>query len=110
MIKHSLVHRFESVPNSTEIWLLKVFKTHIELKTLWKKVKLLKMNNFTFFHNVHLKLFSSRKMSINMEERVKYIKINTPPYFKSTNNVVVGAGNPDYGLLGKRCYPDLKLM
>ena len=31
----------------------------IAYKTLWKKVKLLILSNFTFFHNVFLKLFSS---------------------------------------------------
>ena len=31
----------------------------IAYKTLWKKVKFLKMSNFTFFHNLCLKLFSS---------------------------------------------------
>ena len=55
---HSLIHHFETVPNSkklqttTKIRLLKDFKIHIALKTLWKKVKLLHLSNFTFFHNV----------------------------------------------------------
>ena len=54
-LTHSLIHHFETVPNSwklqmtTEMWLLKDFKIQIAWNTLWKKVKLLKMSNFTFF-------------------------------------------------------------
>ena len=64
-ITRSLIHHFETVRNSkmmqttTEMWLLKDFKIQIALKTLWKKVKLLILSNFTFFHNVFLKPFSS---------------------------------------------------
>ena len=56
---------FDTVPNSkkqqktTEMWLLKDFKIQIAQKTLWKKVKLLILSNFTFFHNVFLKQFTS---------------------------------------------------
>ena len=61
----SLIHHFETVPNSkklqttTEMWLLKDFKIQIALKTLWEKVKLLILSNFTFFHDVFLKFFPS---------------------------------------------------
>ena len=60
---HSLVRHFEPVPNSkklqstTEMWLLKDFKVEIAVKTLWEKVKLLFLSNFTFFHNIFLKFF-----------------------------------------------------
>ena len=39
--------------------LLKDFKIQIAWKTWWKRVKLLTLSNFTFFHNVFLKPFSS---------------------------------------------------
>ena len=62
-LTRSLIHHFENVPNSkklqttTEMWLFKNFKIQIASKTLWREVKLLKMSNFTFFHNVFLKFF-----------------------------------------------------
>ena len=46
---------FETVPNAkklqttAEMWLSKNFMTKIAQKTLWKKVKLLILSNFTFF-------------------------------------------------------------
>ena len=63
LLTHYLIHHFENVPNSkklrttTEMWLLKDFKIRTAQKTLWTKVKLLKMSNFTFVHNVYLKFF-----------------------------------------------------
>ena len=58
-LTHSLKKHFETVPKklqtTTEIWLLKDFKIQIAWKTLWLKVKLLILSNFTFFHNVFLK-------------------------------------------------------
>ena len=65
ILTQSLLYHFETVPNSkklqtrTEMWLLNNFKIQIALKTLWKKVKLLILSNFTSFHNVFLMLFSS---------------------------------------------------
>ena len=68
-LTHSLIHHFETVPNykkkkkkklqtTTEMWLLKEFKIKVaEKKKIWKKVKLLILSTFTFFHNVFLKLF-----------------------------------------------------
>ena len=69
-ITHSLLHHFETVPNSkklqttTEIWLIKdfnpfpnkpwflrVYSTSL-LKTLWEKEKLLVTSNFSFSHSV----------------------------------------------------------
>ena len=56
-LTHSLIHHFETVQNSKklqmtiEMWLLKDFMLQIAKKTLWKKVKMLRMSNFTFFHN-----------------------------------------------------------
>ena len=53
-LTHSLIHHFEVIPNSkklqttTEMWLLKDFKIQIAQKTLWEKVKLLILSNFTF--------------------------------------------------------------
>ena len=35
------------------------FKIQIAKKTLWKKVKLLILSNFTFFRNVSWRIFSS---------------------------------------------------
>ena len=64
-LAHFLIHHIETIPNSkklqtsTEMWLLKDFKIQIAQKALWKKVKLLILSNFTFFHNVFLQLFSS---------------------------------------------------
>ena len=64
-LTHSLINHFETVPKSkklqttTEMWLLKDSDIQIAEKTMWKKVKLLILSNFTFFHNVFLKLFSS---------------------------------------------------
>ena len=43
----------------TEMWLLKDFKIPTAWKTLWKKVKLLKMSNFTFFTMFSKKLYTS---------------------------------------------------
>ena len=71
-LTHSPIHHFETVRNSkklqttTEMWILKDFKIQIAYKTLWKKVKLLILSNFTFFHNVFLKLFFLQcvKMSV----------------------------------------------
>ena len=65
VLTHSLICHFETVPNSdnlkttTEMWLLKDLKRQIAQKTFWKKVKLLILSNFTFFHNIFLKIFSS---------------------------------------------------
>ena len=66
LLTHSLTHYFETVPNSkrlqtkTETWLLKAFKIQIaQKKKCGEKVKLLILSNFTFFHNVFQKLFSS---------------------------------------------------
>ena len=54
------------------MWLLKDFKIQIIEKTLWTKVKLLILSNFTFVHNVFLKLFFFNVLkSVYMEERVK---------------------------------------
>ena len=57
---HSLIHHFETVPISmklqttTKMWLLEDFKIQIAWKTLWKKLKLLILSNFSFFHSVFL--------------------------------------------------------
>ena len=65
LLTHSLIHHFETIQNTrklqttTEMWLLKDFKIHIAKKTLWKKVKLLILSNFSIFHTVFLMLFSS---------------------------------------------------
>ena len=67
-LTHSLVHHFDTVQNlkkkqkkkqamTTEMWLLKDFKKQIAQKTLWKKVKLLNLSNFTYFQNVSRILF-----------------------------------------------------
>ena len=56
VLTHSQIHDFETVPNSkmlqttTELWLLKDFKIQIAEKTIWKKVKLLILSNFTFLY------------------------------------------------------------
>ena len=82
-LTHSLIHHFETVPNSkklqttTETLLLQDFKIQTAWKTLWKKVKLLILSNFTFFHNVFLKLFSSMCYHEFMEERVKLYPLIT---------------------------------
>ena len=43
---------------TTEMWQLKESEKQIASKTLWQKVKLLILSNFTFFHNVFQTLFS----------------------------------------------------
>ena len=71
-LTHSLTYHFETVPTSkklkrtTEMWLFKDFKVQVAQKTLWEKVKLLILSNFTFFYNVFLKLFFLQcvKMSV----------------------------------------------
>ena len=65
VLTHFLIHSFETVPNSkklqttTEMRLLKDFKIQIALKILWKKREIAHFEQFTFFHNVFLKHFSS---------------------------------------------------
>ena len=70
-LTHSLIHHFETKPNSkklqttAEMWLFKDFKIKIALKTLWKKLKLLILSDFTFSYNDFPKLFlQCIKMSI----------------------------------------------
>ena len=63
-VTQSLKRHFETVPNSkklqmtTEMWLLKDFKI-VSIENIVEKVEIAKLSNFTFFHNVFLKLFSS---------------------------------------------------
>ena len=58
-LTHSLLHHFQTVPKSrklqttTKIWLLKYFLRYRLQR------KLLILSNFSFFHNVFLKLLSS---------------------------------------------------
>ena len=47
----------KKLQTTTVMWLLKGFKIHNAWKTLWEKVKLLILSNFTFFHNVFRKFF-----------------------------------------------------
>ena len=60
---HSLIHHFETVPNSkklqttTEMWLLKDFKIQIALITLWKKVELTQFEQFHLFPQCFPKAF-----------------------------------------------------
>ena len=64
-LTHSLIHHLQTIPNSkklqttTEMWLLKFSRFRLHRKYCGKTVKLLKISNFTFFHNVFLKLLSS---------------------------------------------------
>ena len=71
-LTHSPINHFETVPNSqklqtpTEIRLLKDFEIQITKKTLWKKVKLLSLSNFTFFQNVFLSFFFLQCVKMNI--------------------------------------------
>ena len=83
-LTHSLIHHFESVPNSrnlqttTEMWLFEDFKTQTELKTSWKKVKLLNLSNFTFCHNVFPKAFFSSVCYVEERLMRQWLKLAFP--------------------------------
>ena len=59
-LTHSLIHHFETVPNSkklqttTKMWLSRVLRYRLHKKHCGKNVKLLILSNFAFFHNVFL--------------------------------------------------------
>ena len=79
-ILHSLIHHFETIPNSKnlqttiEMWPLNDSKVQITQKIMWKKVKLLILSNFTFFPQCFPKHFSSMCWKwIYKEERLNYI-------------------------------------
>ena len=79
-LTHSLIHDFETSPNSkklqttTEMWLLENFKIQTAYKTLWKKGEIAHFEQFHLFPQCFPKaffFFNVLKL-LYMEERVKY--------------------------------------
>ena len=78
LLTHSLIHHFETVPNSkklqtkTEMWLLKDFKKQIAWKTLWEKGEIAHFEQFHLFLQCFPKAYYFGVLKwLYMEERIK---------------------------------------
>ena len=66
-----MLPKSKKLQTTIEMWLLNGFKIQITEKTWWENVKLLILSNYTFFHNVFLKVFVFNVLKlVYMEERV----------------------------------------